>query len=175
MRWWAAVGGGCEFCFLSVRDKMWWSRAVLYGGGGGGGSVLVDAGVVVFLAIASWRCRCCAQSLFHTLSLSHFVFLRPSVTPSLPSPARVSRPSACASVHAFAFRTVPTYRRHANHTDRPTQHNVRDNSLTHLAGAQLKASRSAVDPADVPRFFGSAQNIVQLALHTANDASLVQR
>lgn len=48
-------------------------------------------------------------------------------------------------------------------------------SLTHLAGAQLKASRSGVDPADVPRFFGSAQNIVQLALHTANDASLVQR
>ncbi|CAN0003891.1 unnamed protein product, partial [Ectocarpus sp. 8 AP-2014] len=48
-------------------------------------------------------------------------------------------------------------------------------SLTHLAGAQLKASRNAVDPADVPRFFGSAQDIVQLALHTANDASLVQR
>lgn len=48
-------------------------------------------------------------------------------------------------------------------------------SLTHLAGSQLKAERSAVDPADVPRFFGSAQDIVRLALHTANDACLVQR
>lgn len=49
------------------------------------------------------------------------------------------------------------------------------NSLTHLAGTQLKASRNGVDPADVPRFFGSARDIVQLGMHTVNDASLVQR
>lgn len=80
------------------------------------------------------------------------IFVSPSLPPSLAA--------------AFACRGLRVRR---------SKHQRMSRSLTHLAGAQLKASRNAVDPADVPRFFGSAQDIVQLALHTANDAGLVQR
>jgi DNA polymerase Pol2 len=48
-------------------------------------------------------------------------------------------------------------------------------SLTNLAETQLKTTRREIEPMDVPNFFRSSHDIVGLALHTLNDAQLVQR
>jgi DNA polymerase alpha subunit A len=45
-------------------------------------------------------------------------------------------------------------------------------TLTNLASSQLKATRSNVDPMDVPRQFGATKDIVNLAFHTRHDALL---
>ena len=47
-------------------------------------------------------------------------------------------------------------------------------SLTHLASSQLQRERTEVDPMDVPRYFSDSKNILRLAVHTMNDAFLVQ-
>jgi DNA polymerase alpha subunit A len=48
-------------------------------------------------------------------------------------------------------------------------------SLKNLAESQLKTSCQEIEPMDVPQYFQSNQTIVALALHTLNDAQLVQR
>ena len=48
-------------------------------------------------------------------------------------------------------------------------------SLTSLAQSQLNYDSREVDPVDVPRFFSSANDIVELAYHTSCDAMLVQK
>jgi DNA polymerase alpha subunit A len=48
-------------------------------------------------------------------------------------------------------------------------------SLKNLAETQLKTSRQEIEPMDIPQYFQSSQTIVALALHTLNDAQLVQR
>ncbi len=48
-------------------------------------------------------------------------------------------------------------------------------SLTNLAKTQLKASRIEIEPVDIPQWFSKSKTIVQLAMHTLNDAQLVQR
>lgn len=48
-------------------------------------------------------------------------------------------------------------------------------SLTNLAMSQLKQGRREIDPIDVPRYFNSSQDILQLAQQTALDAQLVQK
>ena len=48
-------------------------------------------------------------------------------------------------------------------------------SLKNLAETQLKTTRREIEPMDVPQYFQSSQTIVALALHTLNDAQLVQR
>lgn len=48
-------------------------------------------------------------------------------------------------------------------------------SLTNLAETQLKTTRKEIEPMDVPAYFQSSSTIVSLALHTLNDAQLVQR
>ena len=48
-------------------------------------------------------------------------------------------------------------------------------SLKNLAETQLKTSRQEIEPMDVPQYFQSSRTIVGLALHTLNDAQLVQR
>ena len=47
-------------------------------------------------------------------------------------------------------------------------------SLMHLAGSQLGRKRVEVDPVDVPRFFSSSKDIMNLYKHTENDTLLVQ-
>ncbi len=47
-------------------------------------------------------------------------------------------------------------------------------SLTHLASSQLKMNRTEVDPIDVPKFFSSTADIMQLAGANLYDANLVQ-
>ena len=47
-------------------------------------------------------------------------------------------------------------------------------SLTHLAQTQLKARRVEVDPVDVPKFFSSSQDIMNLSTENLRDAYLVQ-
>ena len=48
-------------------------------------------------------------------------------------------------------------------------------SLTHLASNQLKIERHEIDPMDVPRYFSDSKNILSLAMHTMNDAFIVQK
>ena len=48
-------------------------------------------------------------------------------------------------------------------------------SLKNLAETQLKTSRQEIEPMDVPAYFRNSSTIVSLALHTLNDAQLVQR
>ena len=48
-------------------------------------------------------------------------------------------------------------------------------SLTSLASSQLKFERKDVDPIEVPLFFSSSKEILNIAHHTAVDAMLVQR
>ena len=48
-------------------------------------------------------------------------------------------------------------------------------SLTHLAASQLKIDRHEIDPMDVPRYFSDSKNILSIAMHTMNDAFLVQK
>ena len=48
-------------------------------------------------------------------------------------------------------------------------------SLKHLAETQLKTSRQEIEPMDIPAYFHKSSTIVSLALHTLNDAQLVQR
>ena len=48
-------------------------------------------------------------------------------------------------------------------------------SLKNLAETQLKTTRQEIEPMDVPQYFQTSQTIVALALHTLNDAQLVQR
>lgn len=48
-------------------------------------------------------------------------------------------------------------------------------SLKNLAETQLKTSRQEIEPMDVPAYFHKSSTIVSLALHTLNDAQLVQR
>jgi len=48
-------------------------------------------------------------------------------------------------------------------------------SLKHLAETQLKTSRQEIEPMDIPAYFHKSSTIVALALHTLNDAQLVQR
>ena len=48
-------------------------------------------------------------------------------------------------------------------------------SLTHLAASQLKIDRHEIDPMDVPRYFSDSKNILSIALHTMNDAFIVQK
>eukprot|EP00602_Paraphysomonas_sp_CaronLab_P000598 CAMPEP_0185022260 /NCGR_PEP_ID=MMETSP1103-20130426/4977_1 /TAXON_ID=36769 /ORGANISM="Paraphysomonas bandaiensis, Strain Caron Lab Isolate" /LENGTH=1359 /DNA_ID=CAMNT_0027554251 /DNA_START=80 /DNA_END=4156 /DNA_ORIENTATION=+ len=48
-------------------------------------------------------------------------------------------------------------------------------SLGHLAASQLQVERQEVDPVDVPRYFFDSKSIVKLAIHTLNDAFIVQR
>jgi len=48
-------------------------------------------------------------------------------------------------------------------------------SLTNLAKSQLKTERVEIEPVDIPQWYNSSQTIVQLAMHTLNDAQLVQR
>ena len=47
-------------------------------------------------------------------------------------------------------------------------------SLTHLAYTQLKTSRTEVDPIDVPKYFSSTADIMDLAGTNLKDAMLVQ-
>eukprot|EP00605_Chrysophyceae_sp_TOSAG23-4_P002371 GSChrysophyteH1.ASY1.ANO1.2623.1 assembled CDS len=47
-------------------------------------------------------------------------------------------------------------------------------SLKHLAESQLGRQRREVDPVDVPRFFSSSKDIINLYRHTENDTLLVQ-
>lgn len=47
-------------------------------------------------------------------------------------------------------------------------------SLTHLAASQLKCNRTEVDPIDVPKYFSSSQDIMNLASANMFDATLVQ-
>jgi DNA polymerase alpha subunit A len=48
-------------------------------------------------------------------------------------------------------------------------------SLKNLAETQLKTSRQEIEPMDIPAYFQKSSTIVSLALHTLNDAQLVQR
>lgn len=48
-------------------------------------------------------------------------------------------------------------------------------SLTNLAETQLKTTRQEIEPMDTPNYFQNSSDIVSLALHTLNDAQLVQR
>jgi DNA polymerase alpha subunit A len=48
-------------------------------------------------------------------------------------------------------------------------------SLTSLVSSQLKFERKDVDPIEVPLFFSSSKEILNIAHHTAVDAMLVQR
>ena len=48
-------------------------------------------------------------------------------------------------------------------------------SLKNLAETQLKTTRHEIEPMDTPQYFRSSKTIVALALHTLNDAQLVQR
>lgn len=48
-------------------------------------------------------------------------------------------------------------------------------TLTNLAKTQLKTNRIEIEPVDVPQWFNSSKTIVQLAMHTLQDAQLVQR
>lgn len=48
-------------------------------------------------------------------------------------------------------------------------------SLKNLAETQLKTVRHEIEPLDTPQYFRSSDTIVALALHTLNDAQLVQR
>lgn len=48
-------------------------------------------------------------------------------------------------------------------------------SLKNLAETQLKTVRQEIEPMDTPNYFRSSKTIVALALHTLNDAQLVQR
>jgi DNA polymerase alpha subunit A len=48
-------------------------------------------------------------------------------------------------------------------------------SLKNLAETQLKTSRQEIEPMDTPQYFDKSSTIVALALHTLNDAQLVQR
>jgi DNA polymerase Pol2 len=48
-------------------------------------------------------------------------------------------------------------------------------SLKNLAETQLQTSRQEIEPMDVPAYFQKSSTIVSLALHTLNDAQLVQR
>jgi DNA polymerase Pol2 len=48
-------------------------------------------------------------------------------------------------------------------------------SLKNLAETQLKTVRQEIEPMDTPHYFRSSKTIVALALHTLNDAQLVQR
>jgi DNA polymerase alpha subunit A len=48
-------------------------------------------------------------------------------------------------------------------------------SLTNLASTELKTQRTEIEPVDVPQWFNESKTIVQLAMHTLNDAQLVQR
>lgn len=47
-------------------------------------------------------------------------------------------------------------------------------SLSHLAHSQLKLGRQEIDPIDVPKYFSSSSDIIQVARHTFWDAWLVQ-
>ena len=48
-------------------------------------------------------------------------------------------------------------------------------NLTYLANSQLKSPRTEVDPMDVPKYFSSSQDLLNLANVNMNDALLVQR
>lgn len=48
-------------------------------------------------------------------------------------------------------------------------------SLTNLALSQLKTKRIEIEPVDIPQWFNESKTIVQLAMHTLQDAQLVQR
>ena len=48
-------------------------------------------------------------------------------------------------------------------------------TLTNLAETQLKTRRQEIEPMDTPQYFHESSSIVSLALHTLNDAQLVQR
>jgi DNA polymerase Pol2 len=48
-------------------------------------------------------------------------------------------------------------------------------SLKNLAETQLKTSRQEIEPMETPQYFQKSSTIVALALHTLNDAQLVQR
>jgi DNA polymerase Pol2 len=48
-------------------------------------------------------------------------------------------------------------------------------SLKNLAETQLKTIRQEIEPMDTPQYFHKSSTIVALALHTLNDAQLVQR
>lgn len=48
-------------------------------------------------------------------------------------------------------------------------------SLAHLARSQLHSDKVEIDPIDVPKFFSNSKDILSIALHTLNDALLVQR
>lgn len=48
-------------------------------------------------------------------------------------------------------------------------------SLTHLAASQLKIDRHEIDPMDVPRYFSDSKSVLSIALHTMNDAFIVQK
>lgn len=48
-------------------------------------------------------------------------------------------------------------------------------SLKNLAETQLKTTRQEIEPMDTPQYFRSTNTIVGLALHTLNDAQLVQK
>lgn len=48
-------------------------------------------------------------------------------------------------------------------------------SLTYLAQSQLGIERTEIDPVDVPRYFFSNSDILNLASHTASDAFIVQK
>ena len=47
-------------------------------------------------------------------------------------------------------------------------------SLTNLAKCQLKKERVDIEPVDTPQWFHSSSDIIKLAMHTLNDAELVQ-
>lgn len=48
-------------------------------------------------------------------------------------------------------------------------------SLTYLAQSQLGIERAEIDPVDVPRYFFTNSDILNLASHTASDAFIVQK
>ncbi|KAL3944971.1 MAG: hypothetical protein SGBAC_000947 [Bacillariaceae sp.] len=48
-------------------------------------------------------------------------------------------------------------------------------SLKNLAETQLKTTRQEIEPMDTPQYFRTSKTIVGLALHTLNDAQLVQK
>jgi DNA polymerase Pol2 len=48
-------------------------------------------------------------------------------------------------------------------------------SLKNLAETQLKTVRQEIEPMDIPAYFHDSKTIVALALHTLNDAQLVQK
>lgn len=48
-------------------------------------------------------------------------------------------------------------------------------SLTNLSKSQLKLDRVEIEPVDIPQWYNNSKTVVQLALHTLQDAELVQR